>query len=379
MRCWQCGTVFDVSAPDGEPVHVTCAKCGKDLGLYQPRPKPVVAAMPAVTLPTMSALNALDAAPNRHVVDGEGYFGSVCILAIGLVLLAIGGVYLWQTDQILKTFDRAEGQLVQQEWQGTGRSRGIYGTAEFVAADGNTYAVDVGTAWFMKTGQRVHVYYNPENPQENRDGSFTSLYGFASAAGGLGLIVFIAGCFGVYRKSIDIANWQAQRARDLAEHGSRFPHVCARCARGEPAGTCRVCGPTTTVQGPAATVHTTPFVEVPICSKCQRTIYAIHAVYWIAGIVVGVSVAGVVLSLDGDFKTLAAGAALGGVLSFAFTAGIGQLCVSSLVSLGKLDPTQNTVTFKNAEYQRIYDGHLAKSVGPISTQNRPVLNLTPRI
>jgi hypothetical protein len=352
MRCWQCGNVMKIAPPESGPIRVQCSSCGKDLGLLEPRPKapppPAKTAAPAVPIPVS------ENADNPRVVDGSTYLGSMCVTFGGVVLLAIAGYTLWQSEQALSTHRRVQGQCVDAARQANGQTGRI---EFFVADDGNTYQADF-SALGMKVGERVPVLYDPNNPHRNRLNSFRSLYTYPSVFGGLGIIILVAGLFGIYRKRQDYQDWAAQQAQDLARFGRQFPHVCAACAKRAPSDLYRVCGPTTTEGEPGATVHTTPFVEVPICSKCLWSIYRVYAGVWLVAAGVSGGAAAMILLQDADIGTTTPLAILAVILGLPLTAAIGQFCTASWVSLGKLDPERNFVQFKNPEYQHLYEQHI---------------------
>jgi len=376
MKCWQCGTILKVTIPEKESIRVQCSSCGKDLGLVHPRPK----APPILGKPTAGAgmpvqmgvanvpLEVSENAANPRVVDGSSYFGGICVTLLGATFLLIGGYYFWQTEEVLSTHRRTYAQLICKDQQATGRSGGSFGQIEFLADDGKTYQAVFYAARSMKIGTRIPVLYDPDNPVNYQADNFNSLYGFPSAFGGLGAVILIAGVFALFRKKEDNEKWEDQKAQDLAQFGSQFPHACAGCAKGKPTATYRVCGPTTSVHGEASTVHTTPFVEVPICAKCLWRIYRIHATVWTIAALVGIGGAIGILMIDEDIKTTSVWALLAGLFGLAITGVIGQVSTASWVSLGDLHPADNFVQFKNAAYQQLYENHVGHGLATAAKQ-----------
>jgi hypothetical protein len=367
MRCWECGAVPNI-VPDDSPVHVVCT-CGKDLGWLQPKPKAPPLPKPALKPTPRDHGGEPEAEQNRRVVDADGYTGGICIALLGLIFIAGAVFYFWQADEALATMNKAEGNVIHGVHEGSGRSRRFRATVQFVTADGNTLQGQFIMASSTRVGDRVKVLYDPADPGNCREGSFNALYGFAWAAIGLGFVLLGVGLISIYRQATRAEEYQQQVEEDEARHGSRFPAVCACCAKGKPAGTWRVYGPTTTVEGPAATVHTTPFVEVPICSSCRWKIYRTFALAAVVGLAVGaIAFALVFLQFyeDSDIKTVGAGATLAGVFLGALAGALMEYLTRDKVTLGRLEPETDVIEFKNQAYQALYYEHLVKmGAGPM--------------
>lgn len=361
MRCWECGAVPNVDVSGTDPVHVVC-KCGKDLGWLEPKlkgpplpkptlPKSTIAPKPKPTLDDCPNPSA-EPDDNRRTVDGNGYTGGVCLLLFGLLFMVAGGYYFWQADDAVATMTKTEGTVISAEDRGSGRSRYAEATVQFVANDGNTYDANWKMLAGTRAGQKVPVLYDPDNPLTNREASYNALYGFAWAGTGIGFILFCLGIFSTYKTAADNAKFYDELAEEEAALGSRFPPICACCAKGKPAGTWRIYGKTTTVEGPAATVHSTPFVEVPICARCRWRIYGIFAFAAAVGISVGAIVAAIIFFQfyeSEDLKTVGAGAALGGVIIGAIAGAIVEYFTRSHVTLGHLEESGD-IRFKNLDY-----------------------------
>ena len=137
----------------------------------------------------------------------------------------------------------------------------------------------------------------------------------------------------------------------------RLPHVCARCAKGEPVATWPVYGPTRCVDGPSATVSTTPFIDVPVCSACWWSMTGIKLLAWLIGLCVG----GFVFLYFNDFDVLRAtramllGGGLIGLIIVPFVTWGLLTLMSSEITVGKIVPELGAVVFHNEAYQAMFE------------------------
>ncbi len=148
--------------------------------------------------------------------------GASIISILGVVLLVLCGLFVYQTLEFLAVAKGADGTVVRLEYERSGSSSGgaYYPIVRFLLRTGETFEFrsSVGSSPpSYRRGEPVRVLYDPTTPESAEIDSFFSLW-FAPIL--LGFLGSVFGAFGVGYWGWFIA--RVRREAWLARHGRRI-------------------------------------------------------------------------------------------------------------------------------------------------------------
>ena len=197
MRCWHCGTQIDTSGITGR---VECPDCKADLGMAVEvaRPAPAVHSSAvhssAVHSSGTGAGPLLIAEPSPPIPKRKFRLGpeSWVIIVLTGLCFAAAGYQFYRANLIVTTFHSAEGVVNNKEKYSGQDSKSWKGVILYRDNKGNNYSTD-SNADVLEVGDKVDLMYNPANPGEVYTSDEKSIWGWAYAFSGAGVLLTMVG------------------------------------------------------------------------------------------------------------------------------------------------------------------------------------------
>ena len=167
------------------------------------------------------------------------YLGYIFV-AIGVVLLIIGGLVTWHTVEFKSKAESAEGTVIEMQPRHSDGSTTYAPVVEFETAGGElvTYhSSSSSSPPAYDVGESVEVLYDPNDPSEAKINSFFNLWflplllaGMGIVFGGIGGLVVVVMIRGTRRQEEEQAK-QREAAAHLVSHGRRVETSLQQVAR----------------------------------------------------------------------------------------------------------------------------------------------------
>jgi hypothetical protein len=130
----------------------------------------------------------------------QGSLGLLVIFSLaGLPFLGLGIFQVIENVQMLGTFARAEGVVVENIWQNFAEGSAYVPRVEYTAPDGQTHSFTDGVGSLpadYRVGERVPVLYDPQGAQPARIHSWGRLWFGPVMILAVGMVPILAGVIG---------------------------------------------------------------------------------------------------------------------------------------------------------------------------------------